>query len=174
MVSDHRWQIVAIEKQYQKEGFDCGNIKLNEYIKKYARQNHEKGIAKTFIAVAEESKKIVGYYTLSSSIIEYELLPDSYRAKLPSYPIPAVLIGKLAVDNSYQRQGLGTYLLVDAVIRSLKISQELGVYAVRVDAIDDKAKAFYLEHEFIPFLDIEHSLFLPIATISKMFKVVDE
>lgn len=169
MAPDARWRIETIKKQYQKDEFDCGNPNLNDYLKKYARQNHEKGIAKTFVAIAGESKKVAGYYTISSSTIEYGSLPDSYRAKLPSYPIPAILIGKLAVDISSQRQGLGGYLLADAATRALKISQELGVYAIRVDALDDRAKAFYLEYEFIAFQNIKLSLFLPIATVGKLF-----
>jgi GNAT superfamily N-acetyltransferase len=81
-----------------------------------------------------------------------------------------VLIGRLAVDRIWQGQGLGSRLLVDALMRALRISQEVGVYAVRVDALDAKAREFYLSHEFLPFQDVELSLFLPIATIARFFK----
>jgi GNAT superfamily N-acetyltransferase len=175
MLSDsfYRWRIVPIQKQYQRDDFDCGYPSLNDYIKKYARQNDQKGIAKAFVALADESNQIAGYYTLSSCAIAYAELPDRDRAKLPSYPIPAVLIGRLAVDRTWQGQGLGSRLLVDALMRALRISQEVGVYAVRVDALDAKAKEFYLRHEFLPFQDVELSLFLPIATIAKVFKELE-
>ncbi|WP_055075637.1 GNAT family N-acetyltransferase [Pseudanabaena sp. 'Roaring Creek'] len=171
--SFHQWRIVPIQKQYQRDGFDCGYPSLNDYIKKYARQNDQKGIAKAFVALPDESNKIAGYYTLSSCAIAYSELPDRDRAKLPSYPIPAVLIGRLAVDRIWQGQGLGSRLLVDALMRALRISQEVGVYAVRVDALDVKAKEFYLRHEFLPFQDVELSLFLPIATIARVFKELE-
>jgi predicted GNAT family N-acyltransferase len=79
------------------------------------------------------------------------------------------LIGKLAVDNAMKGRGLGGELLVDAIFRAVKAAQEVGVFAVRVDAIDLKAKEFYLKYEFIPFEDSSRSLFLPIETISREY-----
>lgn len=168
--SEKRWVFVPFEKKYQTEHFDCGYQMLNDYLKKYARQNHEKGIAKTFVAISQgKSLRIDGYYTLSSTVIEFDSMPKSYRQKMPKYPIPAILIGKLAVDNSVQGKGLGGELLVDALLRIVKVSGEIGIFAVRVDAINLKAKEFYLKYEFIPFSDQNLSLFLPIKTIIKEF-----
>ncbi|WP_413173561.1 GNAT family N-acetyltransferase [Anabaena azotica] len=168
--SEGRWNFLPIEKKYKKDSFDCGYQVLNDYLKKYARQNHQKGIAKTFVAVRESgSMKVDGYYTLNASIIEYESLPESYQKRIPAYPIPATLIGKLAVDNTAKGQGLGGELLADALYRIVRAAQEIGIFAVRVDAIDLQAREFYLKHEFIPFLDRELSLFLPIETIAKEF-----
>lgn len=165
-----KWDFLPIDKKYQKNSFDCGYPTLNDYLKKYARQNHLKGIAKTFVAVpASGGLKVDGYYTVSASIIEYEFLPDSYQRGMPAYPIPAILIGKLAVDRPIKGQGLGSELLVDALKRAVHAAQEIGIYAVRVDAIDLHAKAFYLKHEFIPFQDRQLSLFLPMETIIREF-----
>ena len=167
----NKWTFIAIEKKYQKNQFNCGNESLNDYLKKYARQNHLKGIAKTFIAVSdsEVDLDIKGYYTVSASIIEFKSLPKNYQKKLPAYPIPTLLIGKLAVDNKSKGQGLGTELLVNALERAVRVSTEIGIYAVRVDAIDFQAKNFYLNYEFIPFKDQELSLFLPITAIREQF-----
>jgi GNAT superfamily N-acetyltransferase len=166
--SEKRWDFVPFEKKYQTEHFECGYQMLNDYLKKYARQNHEKGIAKTFVAISQEkSLRIDGYYTLSSTVIEFDSMAKSYQQKMPKYPIPAILIGKLAVDNSVQGKGLGGELLVDALLRIVKVSGEIGIFAVRVDAINLKAKEFYLKYEFIPFSDQSLSLFLPIKTIIK-------
>lgn len=167
----NKWKFLAIEKKYDKNYFDCGYESLNDYLKKYARQNHLKGIAKTFIAVndSENDLQIKGYYTISASIIDFKSLPESYQKKVPAYPIPTLLIGKLAVDNNSKGQRLGTELLVNALERAVKVSTEIGIYAIRVDAIDLQAKNFYLSHEFISFKDQELSLFLPIATIKEKF-----
>lgn len=160
------WNFLSIAKNHQKAACDCGYPILNEYLKRYARQNHNKGIAKAIVAIsASGDLKIDGYYTVSSSVIEFESLPESYQRPMPNYPIPAVLIGKLAVDNSVKGRGLGRELLVDALYRTVRASAEIGIFAVRVDAIDLQAKEFYLKHEFIPFQDRELSLFLPVETI---------
>lgn len=165
-----RWDFVAIDKKHQKDTFDCGYLILNDYLKKYARQNQNKGIAKAFVALPiSENLKIDGYYTVSASVIEYESLPASYQRGMPAYPVPAVLIGKLAVDNSVKGQGLGRELLADALFRAVRASQEIAIYAVRVDAIDLKAKEFYLKHEFVPFQDNQLSLFLPMEAILRGF-----
>jgi len=168
--SEARWNFLPIDQRYQRDSFDCGYPVLNDYLKKYARQNHIKGIAKTFVVIPASGRlKVDGYYTINSSVIEYESIPDDFKRRIPAYPVPAVLIGKLAVDKSVQGQGLGRELLVNALIRVVRAAQEIGIFAVRVDAIDVKAKEFYLKHEFIPFQDKELSLFLPMKTILKEF-----
>jgi predicted GNAT family N-acyltransferase len=170
MTSEKKWDFVPIHKKHQRDHFECGYPVLDDYIKKYAKQNHEKRIAKTFVAINESlSLNVDGFYTLSASTIEFESLPDTAQKGLPAYPIPAILIGKLAVNSAAKGQGLGTELLVDALLRAVKASQDVAVFAVRVDAIDSTAKDFYLKYEFIPFQDQPLSLFLPIKTIIKEF-----
>lgn len=165
-----RWNFLPIEKKHKRSEFDCGNKELNHYLSRYARQNHRKGINKAFVATKSATPlKIDGYYTISSSNIAFASFPESERKGIPNYPIPCALIGRLAVDISCQGQGLGSELLVNALIRIVNASQEIGIYAVRVDAINETAKQFYLKHEFIPFLDSPLSLFLPLQTIAKEF-----
>jgi GNAT superfamily N-acetyltransferase len=170
MAAEKKWNFVPIHKKYQREHFDCGYPVLDDYIKKYAKQNHEKGIAKTFVAIDDSSSlQVDGFYTLSASTIEFESLSESVQKSLPAYPIPAILIGKLAVDSAAQGQGLGTELLVDALLRAVKAAQDVAVFAVRVDALNSNARDFYLKYEFIPFQDQPLSLFLPIKTIIQEF-----
>ena len=111
----------------------------------------------------------MAFYTISSSTIEFDSLPEEKKRKLPAYPIPAALIGRLAVDIVHQGEGLGTELLVNALLKIVRASIQIGIYAVRVDAIDEKAKRFYLKHEFIPLKDNPLSLFLPLKTVKKEF-----
>lgn len=93
-------------------------------------------MAKTFVAIpVSGGLKVDGYYTASASMIKYESLPESYQREMPAYPIPAMLIGKLAVDNLAKGQGLGSELLADSLYRAVRAAQEIGIYAVRVDAI---------------------------------------
>lgn len=166
------WKFIPLEKKHNRKDFDCGNRELNEYLKRYARQNDKSGINKTFVAVKSDTPLIIdGYYTISSCTIDFQSLPEEKRRKLPAYPIPAALIGRLAVDISCQGEGLGTELLVNALWRIVRASSEIGIYAVRVDAIDDRAKEFYLKHEFIPFGDNPLSLFLPIKTVKQEFEL---
>ena len=166
------WNFAPLEKKHNRKDFDCGNEELNNYLKRYARQNDKLGINKTFVAIKPDTPLSVdGYYTISSSVIEFHSLPEEKRKRSPAYPIPAALIGRLAVDVSCQGEGLGTELLVDALLRTVKASSEIGIYAIRVDAIDDRAKEFYLKHEFIPFEDNPLSLFLPIKTVKQEFEL---
>lgn len=165
------WIFCPIDGSVEKDAFDCGIPELNEYLKKYARQNDKNGIAKTLVAIPKQENMIVaGYYSVSMSQIQRDSLPESQSKGLPRYPVPAMLIGKIAVDKSMQGRGLGEELLVDALKRATRLATEVGIFAVRVDALNDKAKSFYLKYGFIPFQDQERSLFLPMKTILKTFE----
>lgn len=104
-----KWIFCPIDdKRVRRENFDCGVPELNEYLKKYARQNHKKGIAKTVVAIPEVGNgDVAGYYSIAVGEIKREFLPENYRRGLPRYPVPAMLVGKLAVDVSMQGSGLG-------------------------------------------------------------------
>lgn len=160
------WIFCPLDSNVNKDSFDCQKPKLNEYLKQYAGQNDKKGIAKTFVAIPKEGgNEVAGYYTISMSSIAFESLPEQLRKRLPHYPVPAMLIGQLAVDTSMQGRGLGKRLLMDALSRAVRLADEVGIFAVRVDALDDESKQFYLKYGFVPLIDYELSLLLPMATI---------
>lgn len=161
--------LVPISKGLQKAPFDCGYPDLNAYYKHYALKNDALLIGKTFVAI-DESQTVTGYITLSNAQIEATTLPDNIKATLPRYPVPAFRIAKLAVDSKFQGAGVGSWLLRNALQRALDISVSVGIFAVLVDSIDDKAKGFYLKYGFIPLRDHELTLFLPLATIHKATK----
>jgi GNAT superfamily N-acetyltransferase len=166
------WIFCSVEdNRIKRESFDCGIPELNEYLKKYAKQNDKRGIAKTFVAITEfDNPDVAGYYSVSMAEIKRESLPENYRKKVPRYPVPAMRIGKLAVDRSMQGRGLGRELLMESFRKAIRFSSEVGIFAVTVDAKNLPAKQFYLQYGFIPLEDDELSLFTPIATIIKVLE----
>ena len=157
---------------HDRESFDCGKSQLNDYLKKIASQDAKKDYSKTFVATTEvESKNILGYYSTSASIIEFENIPQNLSRRLPKYPAPCMLIGRLAVDKQMQGKKLGETLLMHALNKAVRVTSEMAIFAVRVDALDEEAKKFYLRYGFIPFKDKELSLLLPMKTIIKSLGV---
>lgn len=164
-MSKVKWVFNPLDKSFNRSTFDSRNLQLDNYLKKYAWQNQQKRYSMTFVATVEDSKEIAGYYCTSASSIEFTNIPDSLKKKLPKYPAPVMLIGQLAVDRKMQGKGLGKVLLMHALSKAVRISREMGIFAVMVDAIDESAKEFYLKYGFIALQDAESSLILPIKTI---------
>jgi GNAT superfamily N-acetyltransferase len=112
---------------------------------------------------------IGGYYTLSSTAVRLHDLPEELARRLPRYPlVPAILIGRLAIDRRYHGQGWGSFLLLDALHRCA--ASEIAAFAVIVDAIDDDARAFYLHHSFLPLPDSPDRMFRRMADIAALFR----
>jgi GNAT superfamily N-acetyltransferase len=162
--------IEALERRHERKAFACGQADLDRYLKQQARQDAARRVSATFVAVEHGSAAIVGYYSLSATGVLLRDLPPQTASRLPRYPLlPATLLGRLAVDRAHQGRKLGELLLVDALRRSLEQSDEIGSIAVIVDAIDDRARAFYEHFEFIGFPDQPRRLFLPMETIAGFF-----
>lgn len=158
--------IEPLSAAHDREAFDCGVESLNLYLKRYARQNARNNYGVTYVAVdTPGTMQIAGYYTLANSAVACAVLPEKH---LPPYPIPATLLGRLAVDQSRQGQGLGRDLLIDALQRALRLSASSGSYAVEVAALDETARAFYLRFGFQPLIDDPLHLYLPMKTLQKM------
>ncbi|MBN2661232.1 MAG: GNAT family N-acetyltransferase [Tannerellaceae bacterium] len=164
-----QFQLVPITKALSKASFDCGNPSLNEFFRLYALKNDKLSIGKTLIGLVDK-KHVTGYLTINTAQITTEDLPEEARKKLPRYPVPAFRIGRLAVDKKYQGAGIGSRLLKHALLKAVEISEVVGLYAVIVDAIDEKAKAFYEKFGFIAFEEKPLTLFLPITTLKAAMK----
>ena len=161
--------IEPLGKHHDRAAFDCGVEPLNRYIHEQAGQDTKKKIAATFILAGDAASAIAGYYTLSSTSINVDELPQAIAKKLARYPLmPATLIGRLAVDKCYQGKGCGELLLINALKRSLISTKQIGSVAVVVDAKDDVAKAFYAHFQFIPLENYSRRLFLPMAVIQTL------
>ncbi|MGK5087515.1 GNAT family N-acetyltransferase [Bdellovibrionota bacterium FG-2] len=155
-----------LSKNLAREAFACGITILNDYLRKFARQNHERGIGLTIVAThASAPKKILGYYSVSSGQIEFDDLPSNVKKNIPRYPVPITRIGRLAVDHKAKGHGVGQALLADALRRSLDASEKIGIYGVIVDAKDEAAKSFYKKYGFIELKDKPMVLFLHMRTV---------
>lgn len=164
-----RWKVEALTAAHKRDGFSCGNGPLDTYLREYAGQHARKYFGRTFVAVRPGSTWVLGYYTLSSSSVAFEHAPESLKRKLPRYPLPIALLGKLAVDQTTQGQGLGKFLLMDALRRVADISNQMGIFAVEVHALGERAGAFYEKYGFQPFQDQPTHLFLPVTSFKQLF-----
>lgn len=161
--------IVPLEKGHDRSAFDCSNDDLNRYLRQQARQDAEKHVAVPFVLLEPGSQVVRGFYTLSASIIPVEELPPDIK-KLPRYgQLPVTLLGRLAVDRTAKGQGVGEFLLVDALRRCLEGAQQIGAMAVIVDAKDEQAESFYRHFDFLPFQLTPRRLFLPMRQIAQLF-----
>jgi len=133
--------------KHDRSNFDCGNDLLNRYLRQTARQDQRKNYAVCFLTIENATESIAGYYSMSAGAIDLDRLPDQMTKRLPKYPaVPVVHIGRLAVDQSFQGQGIARWMLVDALNRVQ--SMDVGAFALTVDAKDDEAEAFYLRYGF--------------------------
>jgi GNAT superfamily N-acetyltransferase len=167
-LSADSWQIQSLGTNHQRAHFDCGEASLNEYLRQYVTQDAKRSLTRAFVLTSTNSKKVLGYYTLSAASIQRERFPAAQAKKLPRYPIPAVLLGRLAVDAALQGQGCGEFLLVDALKRVGQAAATIGIHAVLVDAFSDRAAKYYQSFGFIPLTSPVRTLFLPIEVIENL------
>lgn len=154
-----------LDAAHDRAAFRCDSEPLNRYLRDQVTQDIRRRIAACFVALADE-QRIAGYYTLASASVLLADLPASIGKKLPRYPsVPAVRMGRLAVDQAFKGQGLGGALLADALDRAAR--SEIAAFAMIVDAKDETAAAFYQHHGFIALPDSSRTLFLPLATAGR-------
>jgi ribosomal protein S18 acetylase RimI-like enzyme len=162
-VSCALFRIVPLATAHNRTAFDSGSEPLDHYFQHQVTQDIRRRITACFVALTPE-QRIAGYYTLASASIPLANLPAAMTKKLPRYPsVPAVRMGRLAVDKSFQGQGLGSALLADALERTARA--EIAAFSLLVDAKDESAVAFYRHHGFIALPDSPLTLFLPLATV---------
>jgi GNAT superfamily N-acetyltransferase len=170
-------EFVMLDKSvHDRVSFDCGEPELNDFIQKNAARNMEAGISTTKVLPASKplsngKYKICAFYSVSPSSIKRETLPETYRKRLPYYPIPVFLIGQMAVHSECQGTGLGKITLINALEYLWNINDMIRANAVIVDCLNESVEPFYLQYGFKE-LDYEGSrkrLFLPMGTIESLF-----
>ncbi len=139
---------------------------MNEFLRRHARQSHDKGAAKTFLAISDADRKtILGFYSVSPASIEYARAPEVVRKGLARHDVPAFRLGRLAVDRLVQGQGLGGQLLLAAGRRCFLAAAEVGGVALLIDAKNERAAKWYASFGAVPLVDAPLTLLLPLATI---------
>jgi predicted GNAT family N-acyltransferase len=164
------FQVQPLGPHHNRADFSCGVEALDNYLKRQAGQDVKRRVAAAFV-LSPDGSTIAGYCTLSQFSVELGTIPGHIAKRLPRYPVvPATLVGRLAVSTGFRGQRLGEMLLMDALHRSLMLSEQIASAAVIVDAKDDQAKKFYLKFGFLALPGISGRLFLAMMTIEQLFQ----
>lgn len=158
--------IEALAQKHDRRAFSCGVAALDEYLRRFARQHADTKISRTYVTV--DGLTIRGYYSLAMSGIRKDHLPAKHADRFPNFPLPVARLARLAVDARHQRHGLGELLLADALQRCLRLSTEIGMIGVIVDAKDERARGWYERYEFERLPDSPLTLWLPTASIERL------
>jgi ribosomal protein S18 acetylase RimI-like enzyme len=159
----------ALAAHHQRATFGCGVAELDRYFHQQVTQDIRRRVTSCFVAATISSGAIAGYYTLASAGIPIGEVPTELLRRLPRYPtLPAVRIGRLAVDGAYRGRGIGELLLFDAAARAYRADQ--ANYALLVDAKDEHASAFYRRYGFVPYASNPLILFLPLSTAVRLIE----
>src|ERR1700722_16197804 len=163
------WQIERLSTKHERSAFDCGKPALNDWLSQRASQWDKKDLARTYVLVPQGKETVVGYYCLSNHHVRFDAVPADQSKGIPTIDVPVVLVGRLAVSQSNQHQGLGGVLLVDALHRISTLANSVGVRAVEVHAIDEDARKFYVKYGFVSLVDNPNHLWLPMSVVRKLY-----
>jgi len=168
-MSNRPFRFEVLSGDHAPASFRCGEEALDRYLRQFTGQDMKRRVATVFVLVDNTNGRLVGFYTLSSFSVRPSGLPEDAQKRLPRYPeVPAVLLGRLARDETYRGRGCGALLLVDALRRALATTSQVAAFAVVVDAKTDTAAAFYRRFGFTPFQDTPARWFLPMRTIQDL------
>jgi GNAT superfamily N-acetyltransferase len=166
------WHEEAITRNHDRAAFDCGDTDLNDFLRRYARQSHDQGAAKTFLAIDDNTNDILGFYSLAPASLAYHRAPEIVRRGLARHDIPGFRLARIAIDRTRQGQGLGGQLLLAAGRRCLMAAAVVGGTVLIIDAKTDRAAAWYAGYGAMPLVDAERTLVLPLATIENLLRDV--
>lgn len=169
MTPDFSGNIEPLATEHDRRNFSCGVDALNEYLHRFSRQHAASNVSRTYVAA--QGAEIHGFYSLAMSAVRRDNLPDKYVSRFPNFPLPVARLARLArlaVAVRHQRRGLGELLLADAMRRCLRLSVEIGMIGVIVDAKDERARAWYARYELEQLPDSPLTLWLPTAAIERL------
>jgi ribosomal protein S18 acetylase RimI-like enzyme len=164
------YRIRPLDRAVQTAAFRCGQTPLDEYIQRHAAQDVRPGVTRVFVATPQDGPPVLaGFFSLSAGGVSCTKLPKKLARKLPRYPVPVASLGRLAVDQAFQGQGLGSILLSDACQKVVQASRVLAVAAIVVGAKDASAAALYKHFGFLPLPGRPGRLLLPSTVLHKLF-----
>jgi GNAT superfamily N-acetyltransferase len=163
-----------LERNDIRDGLHCGVASLDTWLIEQAPSADAAGSARTYVVVDDERDRIVGYYALTVASLEREEATGRASRGMPHHPIPAMLLARLAVDESVQGDGIGATLLADAMQRTLLVAEETGIRLLLVHAVDEDARSFYLHYGFEPSPSDPMNLQLLIKDIRATMEVADD
>lgn len=172
-MNDVKIGIFSEDVEYDLSQFDCGEESLNTFLTEHLKRQHLGKFLRGYVLTTRETKpRILGYYTLSGSCFEKAYLPSKTQQKrIPYKNVPSVTLGRLAIDKRIQGQGYGELLVIHAMKTVYLASFAVGIHGLFVEALNHKAKDFYLKMGFIPLLaENAFTLFLPTKTFERVFE----
>jgi len=164
------WHEEAITRKHDRSAFDCGDAALNDFLLRYARQSHDQGGAKTFLAIDTHTKAILGFYSVAPASLVYDRVPALARRGLGHHDVPGFRLARLAIGRTAQGQGLGGQLLLAACRRCLLAASAVGGTVLVIEAKNERAASWYASYGALRLLDAERTLVLPLATIEALLK----
>jgi len=162
------WHEEAIGRHHDRKSFDCGDADLDGFLQRHARQSHEQGGAKTFLAIdMADGRTVLGFYSLAPTSIAPDSVPARIRQGLGRHDVPGFRLARLAVDHRRQGEGLGGQLLLAAGRRCLRAASIVGGVVMAIDAKNERAADWYRTFGAMPLIDRPLALVLPPATLAE-------
>ena len=159
----------ALAPPHQLDGFDCGKPALNDWLLRHARQAQTSGSARTFV-VAEDDQRVAGYFSLTVGQVDTLEAPERMRQGMGQYPLPVVILARMAVSARDQGRGIGLGMLQDAITRTLLIAEQAGIRAMLTHPIDEEAARFYTRFGFVASPLREQQLLLLLKDAKKVIR----
>jgi GNAT superfamily N-acetyltransferase len=156
-----------LRRDHDLSVFACGEASLDDWLHRRAIPNDEGGASRTYVVCAGRQKRVVGYYALAAGAVAHSAAPGRVRRNMPD-PVPVMVLGRLAIDRTFQGRGLGSALLRDAILRTLQAAEVAGIRAILVRAISEDARQFYESWGFMPSPADRMLLIIPLTAAAKI------
>jgi GNAT superfamily N-acetyltransferase len=174
-MSRSAWREEPISKAHDRKSFDCGDPPLNDFLQRYARQSHESGAAKTFLAIDNtDNKTVLGFYSLAPGALAYADTPELVRHGLARHDVPGFRLARIATDLRWQGHGFGGQFLAAAARRCLRAAAEVGGVVLIIDAKNDRAARWYASYGAAPLSNKPLTLVMPLATFAVGLKAAGQ
>ena len=169
------WDVEPLKRSQKRNCFSCGEFALDEYLAHYAWQQQASSFTRTFVAVSKKvPERILGFYSLAAHSIDRNLLPPMLIKQYPKHPFPVIRLARLAVDCESKGRKLGRNLLMNAIDRILRVSQDIGCAAILVDAKHASARQFYEKYHFVALPEQPLTLWLPMNIAQKLYQTTEQ